>query len=85
MFSFYSVILDLIKARTHKYIRRIPVGATKTGATKYRYFYHGQEGHGQGIAHESELVIGASFAFGEGDNKYHAHITKVDGSNIIIV
>ena len=39
MFSFYSVILDLIKARTHKYVRRIPVGATKTGKTKYRYFY----------------------------------------------
>lgn len=84
MFSFYSVILDLIKARTHKYVRRIPVGATKTGATKYRYFYHGQEGHGKGLAHESELVVGASFVFSEGENKYHAHITKVDGDMITV-
>ena len=85
MFSFYSVILDLIKARTHKYVRRIPVGATKTGATKYRYFYHGQEGHGKGLAHESELVVGASFVFNaEGENKYHAHIIKVDGDMITV-
>ena len=84
MFSFYSVILDLIKARTHKYVRRIPVGTTNTGGTKYRYFYQGQEGHGKGIAHESELVVGASFVFGEGENKYHAHITKVDGNMITV-
>jgi hypothetical protein len=85
MFSFYSVILDLIKARTHKYVRRIPVGATTTGATKYRYFYHGQEGHGKGLAHESELLVGASFVFNaEGQNKYHAHIIKVDGDMITV-
>ncbi len=70
---------------THKYIRRVPKGVTKTGKTKYMYFYAGQEGHGRGIAHESELVEGASFAFGElGKTRYHAHISKVDGDKITV-
>ena len=82
----YSLLLDtLFKAMTHKYIRRVPKGVTKTGATKYMYFYAGQEGHGKGVAHESELVTGASFAFGEhGKTRYHAHITKVDGDKLTI-
>jgi hypothetical protein len=82
----YSFIADqLLKALTHKYIRRVPKGVTKTGATKYVYYYAGQEGHGKGVAHESELVQGASFAFGEhGKSRYHAHITKVDGDNLTI-
>ena len=70
---------------THKYIRRIPKGVTKTGATKYMYYYAGQEGHSKGIAHESELVEGSAFAFGEhGKTRYHAHISKVDGDKITI-
>jgi hypothetical protein len=70
---------------THKYIRRVPKGVTKTGKTKYMYFYAGQEGHGKGVAHESELVQGASFAFGEhGKSRYHAHITNVDGDKLTI-
>jgi len=82
----YSLFLDtLFKALTHKYIRRVPKGVTKTGATKYMYFYAGQEGHGKGIGHESELVTGASFAFGEhGKTRYHAHISKVDGDKLTI-
>jgi hypothetical protein len=81
----YSLIIDsLLKAMTHKYIRRIPKGVTKTGKTKYMYFYAGQEGHGQGIGHESELVQGSSFAFGEGDQRHHAHITKTDGDKITV-
>ena len=85
MFNYTQFANDLIKAMTHKYIRRIPKGVTKTGATKYAYFYAGQEGHGKGVAHESELVVGASFAFGEhGKSRYHAHISKVDGDKITI-
>ena len=82
----YSFIADqLLKALTHKYIRRVPKGVTKTGATRYMYYYAGQEGHGKGVAHESELVQGASFAFGEhGKSRYHAHITKVDGDKLTI-
>ena len=82
----YSILIDsLIKALTHKYIRRIPKGVTKTGATKYMYYYAGQEGHSKGIAHESELVEGSAFAFGEhGKSRYHAHISKVDGDKITI-
>jgi len=82
----YSLFLDtLFKALTHKYIRRVPKGVTKTGKTKYMYYYAGQEGHGRGIAHEEELVTGASFAFGEhGKTRYHAHITKVDGDKLTI-
>ena len=82
----YSILIDsLIKAITHKYIRRVPKGITKTGATKYMYYYAGQEGHGKGVAHEEELVVGASFAFGEhGKTRYHAHISKVDGDKITV-
>jgi hypothetical protein len=81
----YSLIIDsLLKAMTHKYVRRIPKGVTKTGKTKYVYFYAGQEGHGKGIGHESELVQGSSFAFGEGAQRHHAHITKTDGDKITV-
>ena len=85
MFRYSLFIESLIKALTHKYIRRVPKGVTKTGATKYMYYYAGQEGHGKGVAHEEELVTGASFAFGEhGKTRYHAHITKVDGDKLTI-
>ena len=81
----YSLFVDsLIKAMTHKYIRRVPKGVTKTGATKYMYYYAGQEGHGKGIVHESELVTGASFAMGQGDQRHHAHITKVEGDKLTV-
>ena len=82
----YSILIDsLIKAMTHKYIRRVPKGVTKTGATKYAYFYAGQEGHGKGVAHESELIEGSAFAFGEhGKTRYHAHISKVDGDKVTV-
>jgi hypothetical protein len=84
MFSFYKVILDLLKARTHKYVRRVPIGSTHTGGTKYKYYYQEQAGHGKGLGHESELVKDASFSFGEGENKYHAHIKSVDGDKLTI-
>jgi len=85
MFNYTQFANDLIKALTHKYVRRIPKGITKTGKTKYIYYYAGQEGHGKGIAHENELVEGASFAFGEhGKTRYHAHITAVDGDKLTI-
>ena len=85
MFRYSFLIDSLLKAMGHKYIRRVPKGVTKTGATKYMYYYAGQEGHGKGVAHESELVTGASFAFGEhGKTRYHAHITKVDGDKLTI-
>ena len=82
----YSFIVDtLLKAMTHKYVRRIPKGVTKTGATKYVYFYAGQEGHGKGIGHEDELTAGASFAFGEhGKNRYHMHIVLEAGNKITL-
>ena len=85
MFRYSSFLDTLLKAMTHKYIRRVPKGVTKTGKTKYMYFYAGQEGHGRGIASEDELVEGSSFAFGEfGKTRHHAHISKVDGDKITV-
>lgn len=85
MFNYTQFTNDLIKAMTHKYIRRVPKGVTKTGATKYVYYYAGQEGHGQGIAHDEELIAGASFAFGEhGKTRYHAHIILESGDRITL-
>jgi hypothetical protein len=85
MFRYSLLINDLLKALTHKYIRRVPKGVTKTGATRYMYYYAGQEGHGQGIAHDDELIAGASFAFGEhGKSRYHAHIILESGDRITL-
>jgi len=84
MFRYSFIIDSLIKAMTHKYIRRIPKGVTKTGKTKYMYFYAGQEGRGKGIAHEHELIQGASFAMGNGDQRHHAHITKEEGDKVTV-
>ena len=84
MFRYSFIIDSLLKAMGHKYIRRVPKGVTKTGATKYMYYYAGQEGHGKGIGHESELVTGASFAMGQGDQRHHAHISKVDGDKVTV-
>jgi hypothetical protein len=84
MFNYTQFTNDLIKAMTHKYIRRVPKGVTKTGKTKYMYYYAGQEGHGKGIAHDEELVHGASFALGSSSNRYHAHITNVTGDNVTV-
>jgi hypothetical protein len=85
MFRYSFIIDSLIKAMTHKYIRRIPKGVTKTGATKYIYYYAGQEGHGKGIAHDEELTAGASFAFGEHEKtRYHMHIVLEAGDKLTL-
>ena len=39
MFRYSSFLDTLLKAMTHKYIRRVPKGVTKTGKTKYMYYY----------------------------------------------
>jgi hypothetical protein len=45
MIRFTEIADDLIKAIGHKYVRRIPKGVTKTGATRYEYIYSVTEGN----------------------------------------
>lgn len=69
---------QLMKGAGHKYIKRVPVGTTKGGATRYRYYYEVQ--HGSGIHNEDHFVEGAAFRFEGG----HYHVEKVDGDTLTI-
>ena len=41
LFKHLLLLIDLLKGKGHKYIKRIPVGVDKkTGRTRYRYVYN---------------------------------------------
>lgn len=71
---------DLNKARTHKYVKRVPYTDSK-GKRRYRYFYKLPKG---GIVSKESLIVGASFAYGEGDAKGHYHITASENGQVTI-
>ena len=69
----------LFKGATHRYIKRVPSGTTKSGKVRYRYFYH--VGHGGTVANEDHFVVGAAFKHGDG----HYHIThRGDEGGVVI-
>lgn len=69
----------LAKGLSHRYIRRVPTGkVTKTGKTRYRYYYHAA--HGGTVGNEDHYVVGASFK----DNEGHWHITARDGDTLTL-
>ena len=76
----------LAKGAGHKYIKRIPVGQTKTGRIKYRYIY--KETHtvrGKHLLDEAHLQVGTKLMLETGDGKQvHAHITAVNGDKVTI-
>ena len=81
-----TVRVLLAKGAGHKYIKRIPIGMTPTGRTKYRYIY--KETHTVGGKHlldEAHLKVGSKLMLERGDGKQvHAHITAVNGNKVTI-
>lgn len=77
MFNYTQCANDLIKAMTHKYIRRVPKGVTKTGKTKYIYFYAGQEtprkkgGNNEVVDHVNSLLVSRQ---ARGDKNHFEHL-----------
>lgn len=86
---------SLEKARTHKYIRRVPYTDAQ-GRRRYRYFYRITGGHGLGA--EEEFRVGSAFrvgrkydpgTWGSSAETYqeaegHFHIRAVEGDQITI-
>jgi hypothetical protein len=70
---------QISKGAGHKYIKRVPVGTTKSGATRYRYYYEVQ--HGAGVHNEDHFVEGSAFKHDGG----HFHVKAVDGDTLTIV
>lgn len=69
---------QLQKGAGHKYIKRVPVGTTPSGATRYRYYYQVQ--HGAGVHNEDHFVEGASFRHEGG----HYHVTANHGDEVTV-
>jgi hypothetical protein len=86
MFNYTQFTNDLIKAMTHKYVRRIPKGVTKTGKTKYVYYYAGQgpqekkSAANEIVNHVNDLLVNTQ---ARGDKNHFEHLVdslkKVSG------
>jgi hypothetical protein len=68
---------DLIKARQHKYIKRVP----KAGGG-YTYFY--REQHGGGVALKEHMKEGAAFRLTHNGQEGHFHIKALDGERLTV-
>lgn len=78
-------LLDLlIKGAGHKYIKRIPVGTTKTGKVRYRYIYSATHTvGGKHLLDEAHLKPGAKLMLHSKDGaEVHAHIESVKGDQV---
>jgi len=67
----------LIKARQHKYIKRVP----KAGGG-YTYFY--REQHGGGVALKEHMKEGAAFRLTHNGQEGHFHIKALDGERLTV-
>jgi len=70
--------LQLVKAATHKYIRKVPDG--KGG---WRYFY--AVTGGKGLGHEDEVQTGAAFKLTHNGQAGHFHVTGRDANGKITI
>jgi hypothetical protein len=68
---------DLIKARQHKYIKRVP----KAGGG-FTYFY--REQHGGGVALKEHMKAGAAFRLTHNGQEGHFHIKALDGERLTV-
>lgn len=81
-----DTLLEIVKASTHKYLRRYKVGK------KWRYVYPDKTAQGRVSRHSEDAkvsrskILTGSFQPGEsfavGKNQGHLQITKVDGENV---
>lgn len=80
----------LIKARSHKYIRRVPY-TDKHGKRRYRYIYQhkiradaaGKE-YVEGVATHEHIVVGAKFSDKSHGHEGHYEITAVEGNTVTV-
>jgi len=74
-----SIYELLFKAKKHKYIKRIPVGTTKTGRVRYRYIYNSTHTvGGKNILDESHLKPGTKLRLTD----LHVHVDSVSGDQV---
>ena len=74
------------KAKGHKYIKRIPVGTTASGRTKYRYVYNVTSTvGGKHLLDEAHLKVGTKLMLtSKSGEEVHAHIVGVKGDKVTI-
>jgi hypothetical protein len=74
------------KAKGHKYIKRIPVGTTASGRTKYRYIYNVTHTvGGKHLLDEAHLKVGTKLMLtSKSGEEVHAHIVGVKGDKVTI-
>ena len=77
----FQDIIDLYKAKSHKYTHKKRVYIK--GKPAWRYFY--KEHHGKGATHVDDLKEGEAFKVNYEGNEGHFHIDKVDGDNITVI
>lgn len=70
---YFSYLVNLLKGRSHKYVRRIPYRDNK-GRLKYRYFYRNQTLRGQSLGALSEIKDGAAYEY-IGDDGERGHLS----------
>ena len=82
MFTFSGFVDALLKARGHKYIKRIPY--MSGGRRRYRYIYKVTHTHrGRQAFDADHLDVGTAFALHtEAGAEFHGHITKVRGDQV---
>jgi len=82
LFNFGSWVSTLLKARGHRYIKRIPY--MSGGKRRYRYIYKVTHTHRGRQAFDAEhLDIGTAFALHtEAGAEIHGHITAVQGDQV---
>jgi len=77
----FQELIDLWKAKSHKYThkRRVYV----KGKPSWRYYY--KEHHGGGVTKVDELHVGEAFKVNYKGEEGHFHITKIDGDKITVI
>jgi hypothetical protein len=85
MYTFNELVW-FAKAQGHKYIKRIPVGTTASGRTRYRYIYSTTSTvGGKHLLDEAHLKVGTKLMLhSKSGEEVHAHIESVDGNYVTI-
>jgi hypothetical protein len=89
LFKHLLLLVDLLKGKGHKYIKRVPVGVDKkTGRTRYRYVYNvTHKVHGKHIDDHDNMKVNSKYMFhSEAGEEVHVHVKKVnkDGSLVLM-
>ncbi len=89
LFKHLLLLVDLLKGKGHKYIKRVPVGVDKkTGRTRYRYVYNvTHKVGGKHIDDHDNMKVNSKYMYhSEKGEEVHVHVKKVnkDGSLVLM-